>query len=1005
MEAGKLVGRERELGELCALVDAASAQRPRIVLVSGEPGVGKSRVIEEFAGRAREKGAIVLRGACLDLGRGDIPYLPLVEALRLKARQQSGAHTRAAAGPVWDELSGLINGFTGAGGGGRTERFGVQPVYAALLRMLDQLGAAAPVVLVFEDIHWADQSTLDLVSFLSRAMSDERVLLVCSHRAGMPAGHPTRILLAEPDFGRRVRRVAVPPFTEPELLRFLESLGGDVDADMARACFERSEGNAFFAQQLYESGALTDQAAGHLPVSVKELMLARLGTLSTDADRVMRVVATAARRVSGDLIAAVCGLDDESLDQALRECLDADTLAADPMDDVYAVRHALMREAIYERMSPRERIRLHTAMAEALTADPTLSLADGRSAAVELAHHWFSARIFPQALAAAVRAGELTIGTRAFHEAERQYKRALDLWSRVSDPEGEAGTTRLRVLESAADAARWAGHGWRAVEFIEEAIALIDPVRDARRLGELYERLGSYFWEAGASKQTHEAYARAEHLLAGSAPGEAVYARALTGLAMAEVRAYSYDEGLRRARHAAKVAETAGDLAAEGRALNAAGLALTRLGQTEEGISLLRRALDSAKRTEQLEDLFRVYGNICVALEGIGDAAGTLRIAEAGLKDADRFGLQGTRPARVVANAAAVALTLLGRWDEATALLEDTLRDRPPVGESVYERLTLAEVDVARGRFAEARRLIEDVRGKRGDDPRLAAALQVCQAEADYWQGRPDDALASVTRGLTTFGVAEDVTDVLRLHAVGLRAAADIVTIGASEFSADGDDPAVTAAAEALLSGWTAEVLPRLAARVTTPETRVLCRLCDAERDRAAGRDTAAVWAGVAEDWDGLGRPYPAAYAHWRQAAAALAAGDLAEALRVAGAAADAAATLTAAPLGVVVRRWLGVADGPVTKKKAARPGVSGIPAPFDALTAREREICAGIVRGSKNREIAVDLFLAEGTVAAHVSKILGKLELRSRVELATLALRVGFPVQNGGVSAGEDRS
>ena len=972
---GDFVGRLRELERLQNLLSEASAGRAVTAFLSGEAGVGKSRLLGEFADRARQGGAYVLSGSCIELGGGGIPYAPLIDSLRLLVREHGEQRVRQLAGPAWSALAGLVSDFTGSAGdsragGGPGDRL---RVFGAVLRLLDHIGRSAPVVLVFEDMHWADQSTLDLVAYLTRAKSSERALLLCSHRKDLHPGHLLRVLLAEPDFGRRVVRVELPRFGEADLRKFLVTLG-PVDPDVVRRGYELSDGNAFFAEQLMVSGALTGSAAGRIPESISELMRARIRTLSKEGERVMRVAATAARRVDDRLLSAACRLDEDALDEALHECLEEGLLIDGPLDDTYVVRHALLREAIYEDMLPRERRRLHTEMAEAIAADSALSLADEMGAAVELAHHWHCARRDPEALTAAVRAGAVTIRKRAFHEAETQYKRALELWTRVPEEARPGDITREEVLVAAADAARWSGHAESAVGYVKEALVKVDEAADPGRAGVLYERLGSYQWEAAARAEAREAYLEADRLLSSSGASDAVYARVVAGLALADVHAGSYSTGLQQARRAAELADAAGAVSAKGRALGTAGIALTMLEQPQEGESLLQQALEIARQGDNLEDLFRAYGNLGVALEHTGDLARAVDIAREGLEYARRLGLAGARQGGVFANNAGVALRLSGRWDEAESLLNEVLLDQPPVVQSAYLRLTLAEIATGRGRFDEADRLIGEVRDQRITDPRFVAALYACEAEIAGWQGQSVRARDAVDHGLALVGDTENTLERLRLCAVGLRAAAD-------EAATDRSAELYASAREAVGDGSALR------------EAQVVVRLCEQERARAGAADTAAGWEAVAAAWDGLGRPYPAAYARWRQAAASLNARDGQGAASTARAARDTAAKLGAKPLRAEVAKLVDRIPTAVFDSLDARTGEGpDTAADRRGLTPREEEVFRLLVtEGLGNHDIGKRLSLADGTIATHLNRIMAKLGVKSRAEAVAYAYRTHY--------------
>ena len=994
MTAERFVGRDHELQQLRDLLDRAAAGQADTAMLGGEAGVGKSRLLARFVADAKEQHqAHVLRGACIELGNGLIPYAPLVESLRLLVRERGEEQIRAAVSDsIWDDLAHLVSDFTGTTVTADPEAAGPSGsgqlrVFGALLRMLEHLGRTAPVVLVFEDMHWADQSTLDLVSFLARRLSSERALLVCSHRSELIPGHALRVLLAEPEFKRHVNQVAVPAFDERDLREFIGALTPDTvpppDRDLARRCHRLSGGNAYFAEQLVLSGALSDPNAARVPESINELMLARIATLSTPARRIMQVAAAAARRLNDRLLEAVCGLQDDVLDTALRECRTQGMLVLDPADESYAVQHALLSEAVYQQMGIGERRRLHTRMAEAMTANVALGLAQGWGA-VELAHHWFHTDHRAEALATAVLAGEATMRMRAFHEAESQYGRALDiLWAQVPDPEASAGRSLGDLLAAAAEASRWAGHVAQAVARVRKAIEATAVERDPRRLGELYERLGSYHWENAAVTEGRAAYTEAVRLLETAAPEGAAHAQALVGLAMAEIRAGFYEAALERSERAVELAETTGDAIAKGRALNAMGLALTMLGRGAEGTPRLRQAVELAEQADHLEGLLGAYGNLAVVLEHVGDLDGSVAAARTGLERAQALGVTELRLAIVLANNAGALLMLLGRWDEAGEVLRRAMADRPRLELSAYLRLTVAEFDVARGEFAAAEALMSEV-GDRGiTDPRFVAALRTCQAELFCWRDEQSRAVEEVRRGLVAVADTENVLVRVRLYSVGLRAAADWAARARHE-------GAQTSDAEELGAELFAAAERQAATQPEVRELQILLLVCQAEYRRATREDTVSLWDDVAKAWKELGRPYPVAYARWRQAAAAQAAGDEEAMTAAVTEAMDTAKLLGAEPLKAALEKLAaGLSPEPEPEAPPEPQPEELVPAPVAVprraaipygLTPREWEIYRLlVVDAATNRGIARTLTLQESTVATHVHRVYHKLGVQNR--------------------------
>ncbi|MEZ0107686.1 ATP/maltotriose-dependent transcriptional regulator MalT [Catenulispora sp. EB89] len=1014
------VSRTAELGQLVDLVRQAGSGRAGTAMIAGEAGVGKTRLIAEFTEQARhDLNAHVLSGSCVKLGDGVLPYAPLVESLRALLWEKGPEMVRQVAGPAWNDLADLVSdvagGGFGSGGGGSAGAAGPDVgvpgrlrIFNAVRRMLERLGTTAPVVLVFEDLHWADQSTLDLVSYLTHTMADERTLLACSHRSALPAGHRLRKMLAEPGFGPRVTSMELPRFTEAELTLFLDEFA-PLDRDATRRYYEVCDGNAFFAEQLAVSGVLSgpaDSVEEPVPRSVEELVLARVSALSAAARRVLRI-ASAARRVDDRLLEAVSGLEPDVLDEALNECQDQGMLVLDAVEGRYVVPHALLGSAVYKAMAPRERRCLHGEVAQALAAGAGGAFARDWGVAVEVAHHWHRARRRPEALVAAVRAGETTMRVRGFPEAVGHYRRALTLWEQVAEPEESAHCSREQILLALADAARWAGHAGQAVAHVQEAVDAAGPHANPRRLGELYERLGSYQREARVVPEDGHAYAEAVRLLAQAAPDEAVYARALSGLAMAEVRAGAYDTALDRAQEAVALAHDCGDAAAENKALNAAGVALAVSGRTAESEPVLRQALDVADRADRLEDVLRTYSNLARTLAFTGDTAGSADQARAGLRRAQALGLAGTRLGGALAGNAGSSLMLLGHWNEATDLLNEALADRPHAENTARLRLTLAGIEVERGRFADAETLIDELRGQHSGDPWLTAALHACEAELWCWRGQPVRAYGAACRGLEG---TDNALMRLRLCAVGLRAAADHRLRHSSGIPAAGGDLVDIATEEA----------------ATLPETAVvqlLRRQCEAEHRRASAADSPEDWAAVAAGWDGVERPYPAAYARWREATAAVRDGA-AGAVATATQAAEAAARLGAEPLRAEAARLVArlggggtaggltgdiaaesktigiavdehVASSDTAGGSAARDAAAGSAvAPelgIASLTPREADVLRLLATGCSNREIGSRFQLAEGTVATHVHRIMRKLGVQNRTEAALWAVRNGL--------------
>ncbi|HYY79659.1 MAG TPA: AAA family ATPase, partial [Actinomycetes bacterium] len=473
------IGRAVELRRLDAVLERAEQGRPQVVLLAGDAGVGKTRLLLALADRARRRGMRVLMGASVELGDIGLPYLPVVDALRELADDPEEASLLAAAAVTAPGLGRLLPGIGPAGrtGDGLDQLQLLDAVRAVLVGLAER----SPVALVLEDLHWADRATRDLVAFLARTLRSGRVTLAVSYRSDeLHRRHPLRPLLAELVRLPAVERLELVPFTRAELAEHLEAIAGaPLPAEQVEGIHARSEGNPFYAEQLLAAGA--GDAQVELPATLAEVLLARVQRLSEPAQRVLRVAAVAGRRVSHRLLAAVAGQPEADLEQGLHGAVGAGVLTTDAATGSYAFRHALLQEAVYGDLLPGEQVRLHAAYARLLAADP-----DG--AAAELAHHCLASHDLAGGLAASVRAAEEAEAVLAPAEALRHLHGALGLWERVPEPAAVAGIDRVGLTLRAAAAASAAGEQQRAATLARDAAAIAEATTDPAAAARAYER-------------------------------------------------------------------------------------------------------------------------------------------------------------------------------------------------------------------------------------------------------------------------------------------------------------------------------------------------------------------------------------------------------------------------------------------------------------------------------------------------------------------------------------
>jgi predicted ATPase len=483
----RFVGRADEL----AALEAALARTPAFCFVAGESGVGKSRLVGELESRAGAAGARVLVGRCLELGDTVYPYAPLVDALRPVVHEidPPPAH-RAALAELLPELGEPAAAASGnssfavrspaapAGEPRAASPAGDLPatllakgrLLEALLALLEELGREQPLLLVIEDLHWADPSTRDFLVYLVCSARSERLCVVATYRSDeLHRRHPLQPVLAELERASGAERIALDRFDRDEVADQLAGiLDEPPDPSLADRLYERGGGNALYTEELL---AASGAGVHELPDTLRDVLLARVERLPEAAQDVVRIAAVVERPVRHGMLEAVSRRSPEEVLEGAREAV-AHQVLLTTAGETYAFRHALVGEAVHDDLLPGERTALHAAVGEAIERDPEL-LGDVSPArvAADLACHWRGALDLPRALGAAVQAGLAARRVYAHSEALRHFESALETWERVPDAAERAGMTRSELLRAAAGMAVDGFHAGRAVALQREAIA------------------------------------------------------------------------------------------------------------------------------------------------------------------------------------------------------------------------------------------------------------------------------------------------------------------------------------------------------------------------------------------------------------------------------------------------------------------------------------------------------------------------------------------------------
>jgi DNA-binding NarL/FixJ family response regulator len=976
-----LVGRAAELTRMRELLAEAASGQSAVLLMSGDAGVGKTRLITELSRLAAVAGFTVLWGRCAELA-DTVPYLPLADALRggaLGAGADGSLHEAVATRPA---LARLLPDREISRQPADLPGVAQQQLFGAVLGMLSELASANPVLLVLEDLHWADRSTRDLVTFLSRMLRSERIALVLSYRTDdIHRGHPLRPVVTELQRLPSVTVMEVGPLDSEAMAEHLTQLaGGRQDAVVIGRVIRRAEGNAYFAEELLA----TSSAGSELPTGLADLLLARTVDLSAEAQQVLHAAAVAGRRVDDELVMRAAGLATTAYESAVREAVARQLLVPDGLNGL-AFRHALLREAIYNDLLPGERTRLHARLAELLSDQRRLAEVPGSAA--ELALHSLSSHDIPGAFAASVQAGDEAWRMAAPADAHRYYDQALSLWERVAEPEKLGGMSRGKLGFKSALSAADSGQVSQAVKQLRRLAKYLEQSADADvvLLCRVKERLAYFALDLDEGKGEAVRMAQAAVDLLPAEPPTWERARALATHARTLL---SYDDtGPARIRaEEAEVAASAADAPwVQADALTTLSSVHERAGEIDAAKAISTKAVERVTGTgmEGVELRAR-YLLARLQLES-GDLAGASATAHLGVRLAERTGLslapfgEGLNYLLYLANFAA------GDWDAAQAIADRFAVRVMNVAEARLSAMALF-VDVARGspRVAERKTWLKPYLAEDWLAEYIAGGLF---AEDAYWAGDLDTAVSAVQVTLqASKGPHEGYgVEALRPAAVGLAAVADQAWHARA---AGQDESAAMLAADALALVEAARA-GAASQKGLGVEGRGWLARAEAEWRRANNDNDPANWQAVVDAF-GPDFVYESARSRWRLAEALAEAGDREEAQREWLLAADAAERLGATRLRVALAdlgRRARLGPGPGLTAAASVAGAAAVArSPLSVLTSREAEVLRLVAAGRSNREIGAELFIAPKTVSVHVSNILAKLGAASRTEAAAIA-------------------
>ena len=843
--AAPIVGRVAERKALLAIYARVVAGCPQVLLITGAAGIGKTRLVEELCAQAEAAagGARVLLGESAPLAGAALAYGPFVAALR-------------------DQAGWLL-----ADDGTPDMLAARHRLFVRVLELLTGLATQSPVVLALEDLHWADDSSRELLAFLAVRLRDQPVMLLGTLREEELTGSVGQ-WLAELERRPQVTRLRLGHLADGEIAELVTGLlpADAASADRVAAVVGAAGGNPLYARELAYAGP---QA---LPASITDAVLAKAAGLTVQARAVVDQVCVADGGMSHELLAAAVPLPEKRLLASARRAVASGLLV--PADDGYAFSHALTRQVLYAHLLPGERRRLHHRLAEALAARPD-------SAPGLLAQHWHLAGSPDRAGPAAVLAARQAVAERAYPEAVRSYALAIELSPWLS----EAGAA---LLEEAARAAGWAGDPDRAAGWIDDALVQSGDVAPAER-ARLLERLGRYRFDARDLDAAVDATKRAVALLP-DGPPSALRARVLAALATGRMLLGDFGGALPVAERAVTEAQQAGAVAEHAHGLATLGIVLAHRGEFDAGIAALRTSFSLARRTGNVEDVVRATADHMYLLCTAGRFTEALDVAKEGRAVAGSLDAPPALTSTLDNNVAAV-LAATGRWAEADQLLAELVGESSAKASHYLELLQL-ELAVGRGDSERAASLAAAL-AKAPPDPGLVGPLCACLAEQALNAGNLVAAAEQVLDGLKALADTGWAEEEIRLLAAGARIAADIAALPAA------DRP-----------GHLPEAWVRMAvtfsdrARAITdadgrgqPAIAAFGALAAAEHARQHRTDDPATWRAVVDTWRVAGQPYREAYALLREAQVAARAGQRDRAARAVAAGESLARKLPSGPL------------------------------------------------------------------------------------------------------------
>lgn len=994
-----LIGREGDLESLRAAFGECVAGVTHTVVLGGEAGIGKTRLVEDFAGELPDD-ALVLRGQSVDLDKDAPPYAPIIAPLRALTLEVGERALLEASGPARDALLVLLPELGDqAEAGYPTRRGGADRLYEAVAATLENVARTQPLVIIIEDLHWADHGTLALLRFLVRVIERARILFVFTFRSDeLGRGSALRAWLPELDRNRRVERRELSRLNRRQVKQMaIALLGSTPDERELGIVYERTDGVPFFIEELVGC----DRYAGvdSFPDTLRDLLLARYEQLSDPTQCILRLLAAGGVRVEHELLALVTDATADEIDAAAREAVFSSVLVVD--DTAYAFRHALVREAIHEQLLPGERVRYHTRYAQALDSRQGNLKAD----ATAISYHWMAAHSVTNAFTASIDAMIQARQSYAFSTAARMGERAIELWQQVPDAEQLAGRSRVELLAETSYILRNAGESDRAIALIDEAIAASSP-SDAELYARILRDKASYLANVGQGGSI--ALLRQALVVLSDAPRSVLRAHIIGELAARLMLESRFDEAVDMADAAYTEALDVGSRPRMSVAANIRGFSRLCAGEIDAGLVDLAVAGELADGNDSAQ--LRYWVNQSDAMYLLGRYDDAIRIAEEGAERARSRGVERTSGVMLMSNVIGPLLAL-GQTRRADEMLDRALELDPPIGFSAHlQRLKLQSV-LWSGDVHLAERMLRGWRGGISLQLRIDAQLrfgfaaiagEIALARGDVvgaWQEvsvviEPDHR-SFPADDLPLLVIAARVVTAARSTGVVLAAPENWAADSASAVDGEASDSAETAEVGSVSSADASDAIhieerlrAALAACSAWPTASAHVAVFNAEfgGSRRVGTDP-QLWSLAVTACAGASTPAQLApYAAARLAEVHASAGDRVAARIWAERARQESERIgmgLVAQRVIELERRVGAVKTELGRFDGPHAGAGSLEA---LLTKREIQVLELIAQGLSNRVIAERLFISVKTASVHVSNILRKTGATTRTEAAYVA-------------------